>query len=139
MSDDALQALRSRLVEFDELRTKKQLATKRADELKAQFNSLQEELWEALDATGLTSISVAVGDQKITFTAKETLYGNVFDREAAFAAFEAMGRADELTSTKEEKGRINELVRECLEHGQALPDGVDYYGRKVISVTKRAG
>lgn len=137
MSDDVLVSLRSKFANLVELRDEKDIAKKKADKLKDEYDALQEELWEAMEDSGLGSLKLEIGDENITFVARETLYGSVFDKDAAAEAFKKDGRFDEYTGIKFEAKRINELVRECIENGQELPEGVDFYSRRLISISRK--
>lgn len=138
MSDDVLTALRSKFRDFVDLRDEKDIANKRAKNLKDQYDALQAELWEAMEDAGLSSLKLELGDEVITFSQRTTLYGNVYDKEAAAEAFKDQGRFEEYTGIKFEAKRLNELVRTCLEQNQPLPEGVDFYDKRVISVTRKA-
>ena len=71
-----------------------------------------------------------------TFSAKETIYGQVQDEDAFRAWVKDNELEEEFFQSQEVKGRINELVREAIESGRELPPGLGWYPRKYVSATE---
>lgn len=69
------------------------------------------------------------------FVPTETVYGQVQDREAFIAWAEQ--NDEELFERKERAQLLNQLVREKIDNGEPLPDGVSFYVKKYIG--QRAG
>ncbi len=85
-----------------------------------------------MDESGLPSIKTRTH----TFSAKETIYGQVQDEEEFRRWVQDQGLEEEFFRSEEVKGRINELVREAIASGTDLPPGVGWYPRKYVSATE---
>ena len=89
-------------------------------------------LHEALEAKGVIGHKTTTH----TFSLRTTLYGHIEDMDAFQAWAEENGEGETYFRTEEARGRINELVRDCIETGQELPPGVGWYPRKQITTTE---
>jgi len=109
-----------------------------ADEATREYRALEHEALEALEELGVKTYTVALaGYGEVRFTArKPTIYGRINDPDAAYAALEQAGRAEEIFAPKAAAGRLNEYVRECLEQGIPLPEGVDFYANAGVTVAR---
>lgn len=115
-----------------DLRDIKQMAAdtdKRAKELKAQAASLEMQLFERFETEGVGGIKV----NGTLFTPTATTYAQVQDA-AAFVEW-AKEHAPELVEEKPRKteGVLNELVREHLDDGKPLPQGLGFYVKQYVS------
>lgn len=108
------------------------------DKLKDDYDEHEQELWDEVEESPLSgAIKIDLGEPygTITFQAKETHYGRILDNEKALEAFEQSARVDELTEPKIAMARLHEYVRECVDGNMPLPDGVDWYAKRYISIT----
>lgn len=79
------------------------------------------------------------GYGKVKFTAMKTIRGKVFDKEAAKRAFEERGDVEGYLDISPRQKAINDLVKECIEHNQPIPDGIEHTEQPYIRVTKKKG
>lgn len=103
------------------------------DQAKEALEAAEAALWDYMETKGVETVRSTVG----IISRKETVYGRISDLEAAKRSFEDMGRLEEFFSLQPEKARINEYVRECMKQGVPLPEGVDFYSKRYVSLTKR--
>lgn len=103
-----------------------------------EYRIAEQEVLDALEGLGIKNFTVNLpGIGEVRFTKrKPTIYGRIVDADAAFMAFDQQGRAEELFAPKIQAARLNELVRESLEQGMPLPDGVDFYERAGVTVSR---
>lgn len=71
----------------------------------------------------------------INYGRRTTEYGTVQDRDLFEAWVRAQDMEEEYLTIKENKQRVNELVRAALEDGRDLPPGLGWYPKNFISVT----
>jgi len=109
-----------------------------ADAATNEYRAAEQDVLDRMDELGLKTLTVELpGVGSVRFTKrKPTIYGRITDLDAAMEAFSESGRADELFSPKVAASRLNEFVRECLEQGQPLPPGVDFYERPGVTVSR---
>lgn len=109
-----------------------------SDRASEDYRIAEQDVLDAMEDLGIKTFTVDLpGIGEVRFTKrKPTVYGRIVDPDTAYLAFEKQGRADELFSPKVQASRLNELVRECLEQGIALPEGVDFYERAGVTVSK---
>jgi len=134
------------------LKTLGQLRYQR-DQAKAKFDELDEELkrsvariYEDMAEAGVGGMKVDVPivgpdgrlleTRKINFIPSTQEHATIQDRGAFVEWCHANSRED-LISEKENKGDVNSYVRECLDDGRPLPDGLGFYTRN--SIGQRAG
>lgn len=125
-----------RLMELREKRDTTKLAAETAEK---EYRELEGELWDELSESPITgAIKLDLGEPygKVTFGVRETYYGRVLDADAALEYFENSARIDEFTKPQIVPARVNELVRERLEAGETMPDGIDFYARRYISISR---
>ncbi len=126
-----------RLMELREDRDTSKLAAEKAEK---EYRSKESELWDELDESpikGGLKIDLGAPHGVVTFHPKETFYGRVLDADKALDYFERTGQTDEYTEPKIAKARVSELVRGRLEAGQPMPDGLDWYARRYITITRQ--
>jgi hypothetical protein len=109
-----------------------------SDNATEEYRIAEQDILDRLEELGLKNMTVNLpGIGEVRFTKrKPTVYGRIVDSDAAYEAFAAEGRADELFSPKIQASRLNELVRESLEQGQPLPEGVDFYEKAGVTVSR---
>lgn len=136
---EALASKFRRLVELREERDTTKAAAERAE---AEYREYEAELFDELAESPLKgSVKLDLGGRfgVVVFTPRETYYGRILDKDKALDYFDRRAMSDELTRTEISKGKLNEIVREFLEHGKALPDGVDFRANRGISISRRGG
>lgn len=138
ISEEALTKLR-RLMEA---REKRDVSKKEAERAEKDYREIEAEVHEEL-ADGpvdrLNNIDLGPPWGKVSFHAKETIYGRVIDPEAALEHFEGRAMVDEMTNPKFVMARVSEVVREAKEAGENMPPGLDYYPKRYIQITKQKG
>lgn len=138
MSD--LAALESKFRRLAELREERDIDKKASENSEAAYREYEAELFEAVEESALRgTVEFDFGGDlgKIRFQPRRTIYGRVIDKNAALDAFENEALVDEMTAPKIEARRLNEYVRDRLENGQELPDGVDYYERRYFTISRK--
>lgn len=140
MSD--LSALESRFRRLAELRRDRDIDSQAAKASESAYREYEAELLEALDGSNLKgAISIDFGGDlgEIKFQRRKTTYGRIIDKRAAMQALAAEGLDEQMTGTKIEARRLNELVRERQESGENLPDGIGFYDKQFISISHKSG
>lgn len=131
--------IEKKLRRYFELRDRRDETKTAAENAEKEYREYEQEIWQELAESPLEgAIRVNLGEDigTITFTPKETPFGRIIDKEKAMQAFEEMGRKEELIAGTIQKGRLNEYVRECLENGNSLPEGVDFYTQRRVSISQ---
>lgn len=139
MSDLAYD-LTSRFRRLVELREERDRDKKAAERSEKEYREYEADLFEELEDSPIKgTMKIDLGDDMgvISFQPKETYYGRVIDQNAALDYFEQRALTDEFTSPKIVMARINELVRGCIENGDPIPEGIDYYPKRYISITRK--
>jgi hypothetical protein len=138
ISEDAIKQLR-RLME---LRTKRDEDKKAAEESEKAYRDAEADVYEAL-ADGpmerLNNIDLGEPWGKVSFHAKETIYGNVIDEEKLMEYFEQRAMVEEVTEPKFSKARLNEVARDCVEQASPFPPGLDFHPRRYVQITRKKG
>lgn len=129
---------KAKLRRLMEARTARDEAKKALEQAEADFREIETEVYEAL-ANVKGTIKVPLGEPwgTVSFRQRETYYGRIIDDEAALEYFEQRQMMDELTAPRFVKARLNEIVRECVEQGEAPPPGVDYYANRGVTITRQ--
>ncbi len=139
MSD--IDEFKARFQRLLELREEQDIDAAKANKSKAAYDEYEAELWAAVKEAGIAgSQTFDFGSEvgKVRFTArKPTLYGRVIDKDAALASLQAEGLSEVIFEQSIRKGRLNELVRDRLEARGELPDGVDFYDDKGITISRK--
>jgi len=136
-----LAALESKFRRLAELREERDLDKKTHEASEQAYREYEAELLETLDESALRgTVEFDFGGELgvIRFQPRKTIYGKVVDKNAALEAFENEAIVDEMTSPKIEARRLNEYVRDRVESGIDLPDGVGYYERKYMTISRKA-
>jgi len=120
--------LTDELHELRDLKAARDDAKEAFEDAEATFKDKQRALLERMDDEGCESQRV----DGTTFTPVKQQYGTVQDREAFVEWAEA--NDPELIERKERGSLLNQLVRERLDNGQGLPEGVGFYTREYISM-----
>lgn len=138
MSD--LSALESKFRRLAELRQERDIDKKSAENSERAYREYEAELFEQIEGSALRgTVEFDFGDELgvIRFQPRQTIYGRVIDKMAALDSLQDEDLVEEMTAPKIEARRLNEYVRERLENGQKLPDGIDYYTRQYFTISKK--
>lgn len=126
-----------RLAELREQRDIDKAALKSSENAYREYES---ELLETVADSSLRgSVEFDFGSDLgvIRFQPRATIYGKVVDKSMALDSLEAELLREEMTSPAIEARRLNELVRDRLERGEELPDGIGYYERKFFTISHK--
>jgi hypothetical protein len=130
-------AMVRRLMESREKRDELKTAAENAEK---EYRATEADVWEALEGSPLKPpYKVDLGEPYgvVSFHPKETYYGRVIDKEKALDYFESRAMVDEVTEPKIVMARVNEIVREAIEGDGSMPDGLDFYAKRFVSITKQ--
>lgn len=133
-----LQSKLSRLFEAREQRDADKIAAEKSEK---EYRELEAEVWDELDESPISgALKIEIpGRGTVTFQPRETYYGRIIDKDALMEYLEQRALTDELTEIKFSGARINEIVREHVEAGKAMPPGLDFYARRPVSISKAKG
>jgi hypothetical protein len=130
----------SRFRRLVELREKRDQDKKAAERSEKAYREAEAEIWEELEESPVKgTVRIDLGDDLgvVTFQPKETYYGRVINQNDALDYFEERALMDEFTTPKIVMARVNEQVRQCIEQGDPIPPGLDYYAKRYISISKK--
>lgn len=106
-----------------------------ADAAEREYREQEAYVWEKMDNNGDQSIKKDLGNQGVvSIQRRNTVYARVIDSEVLTDELDNIGRAEEMTKAAFEKKRLNEYVRECLEQGTPLPEGLDFYEKRYVAI-----
>lgn len=132
------QELQQKLRRFFELRQKRDAAKLASSKAEKEYREMEAEVWEAFDESpqdGARKFDLGEPYGVVTFTAKETIYGDVIDEEQAMEYLEQAALVEEYTEPKLKDARVNELVRGFREQNIDLPPGFDFRPRRYVSIS----
>ena len=135
-----LAGLESKFRRLAELRDRRDYEKKAAENSERAYREYEQQLFESIEDSALRgTVEFDFGGDLgiIRFQPRRTIYGRVVDKNAAIEAFENEALIDEMTAPRIEARRLNEYVRDRLENGQSLPEGVDYYERRYFTVSRK--
>lgn len=139
MSDTDLSDLKAKFRNLLELRIKRDEDKAAADASGRAFREAEAELYAEMEDAGMRGrISFDFGGDlgKAGFQLRRTVYGRVIDKDTAIQALEAEGLGDVIFDKSVREKRLNELVRDRMEARDGLPDGIDFYDRKGVSISR---
>jgi hypothetical protein len=122
-----------------ELRVERDETKLAADNAEKAYRAFEAEIWDRLsESSQLPPYKFDLGEPHgvVTFHPKETHYGRIIDKEKALDYFEGRAMMDEVTEPKIVMARVNEIVRDAMEQNESLPEGIDFYARRFITITK---
>jgi len=137
-----LNEIQQKLRRVFEARQERDTTKTAAERAEKAYRRIESETWDELEEGPMRPpYKVDIGSPYgvVSFHPKETYYGRVIDAEKAIEYFEKRALVDEFTESKISKSRLNELVREKMEQGEQMPDGVDFYPRRFITITRPKG
>jgi hypothetical protein len=121
------------LAELARLKARKAETAAAAEAAARDLYHYEQRLWEQMERVGNNGSSWSdLG----TFSRKSTIYGQITDRDA-FIEWAREEGLDDVVKMVEEKGRLNEIIRDRLDTQQELPPGTSFYEKRYISYTKK--
>lgn len=122
-----------------DLRTASEKSAAAAKKDKEKLVEQERSFYEMLENQNVptTTLDLGPGYGRVQFGRRKTIYSRVINIDAAVEALKAEGRSEEMIKTDLRKAPLNELVRDRLENGEPLPDGVDFSETRYIQVTRR--
>lgn len=138
--DNAEEVVASKYRRLVELRTTRDESKQAAEKAESEYRQYEAELFEEMQDSPIKgALRLDLGDLgTIAFSPRETSFGRIIDADAAAKYFELRGESDEMTKPHIEKGKLNERVRELLEQGKPMPEGVDFYVNRGITISKKS-
>lgn len=136
------QASLSKLRRLMELRAARDELVIAQKESERAYRDAETEVYEELsDAAVVGTVKVNLGEPwgVVSFLPRETYFGKIIDPQKALEHYNDRAMLEEMTEPKFAMKRINEEVRECLEQGSTIPDGLDYYARRGVTITRQKG
>jgi hypothetical protein len=138
-ADEIIASKFRRLVELRDDRDEKKTAYDSAEE---DYREYEAELYEWMKQSpikGSRRIDLGEGMGVIVFTPRETYYGRILDKDKALKWFKERRMLPELTRSEIAKRKLNEIVRDRLESGSPMPDGVDFTANRGITISRKGG
>jgi hypothetical protein len=114
--------------QLKKLREERDAAKSVFEDTDRAYKVAMDHLYQRMEAGSVDGLKV----DGVSFVPSETVYANVQDREA-FVSW-AKENDEQLIEDKERKALLNAAVRERLDNGETLPDGVGFYVRESISL-----
>lgn len=131
-----------RFMELRDVRDHTKQTAKTAEEA---YREAEAEMWEQLAPPDpndpdykLSPTKVPLGQPwgTVTLGPRETHYARVIDADDAADHYENRGLVEEVSTMKFNMGRLNEEVRQLIESGEKMPDGIDYYTKRFVAVSR---
>lgn len=123
-----------------ELRDQRDADKRAAEKSERAYREYEQEFWQAIEESpfdGTVPLDLGPEIGTVKFSQRETYYGRLLDADKAQDYFESRAMADEMFEPKVAKRRLNEFVRECLDNGTPLPDGVDFFAQRGVTITRQ--
>ena len=128
-----MMTLEEQVRELAVLRATKEETAKAADDAKRAYDKAHAKLWDRMDGSGVGSVTI---DGKLYSFNKPKVYGTVADKAALYRWAVEEGNAPELFEPDAREGLINERARQCIDNGEPLPPGMNFYTKNVVSQRK---
>lgn len=141
VTDTTLSDFKAKFRELAELREASDIAKAAEKKASKAYREAEAQLFAELEDAGITgrqSFDFGGDLGKISFQRRSTTYGRLIDKDAAIAALKEAGLDEMIFQESVREKRLNELVRDRLEAHADLPEGVDYYQRKGISISRKS-
>lgn len=123
--------LNERLKEIKRLKAIEKSAKEAYEARKGERERFEQDTHSFMVSIGTESTKV----DGVTYGRRTTTYGTVQDRELFEEWVRSIDMEEEYLTIKENKQRINELVRTAIEDGHDLPPGLGWYPKNFISVS----
>lgn len=119
--------LTNKLKELRKVRTARDKANAKYEDLARDYSRLEAELFALMEAEDMSSAKVG----GVQYVRAATTYAQVQDKSALIAWAEE--HDPELIAPAPRKALLNQKVRECLDNGEPLPPGLGVYEKEYIS------
>jgi len=117
--------------DVERLRAEKDRTRKIADDAKRDYDIAHQRLWDYMDATETGSIKRR---GRMFVYNKPKVYGSVADK-SVFTEW-AEENAPHLIQPAPRDSLITEYVRQCLDNGEPLPPGLNWYTKTTVQQRK---
>jgi hypothetical protein len=132
MEDPVAAAVDAEVREYVRLRDEHAEAAAEEKEAKARLEEQKQRLWEFLENSGVKTVSHELG--RVTRIA--TIKASVSDKEAAARSLEELGLLEAFSYRELRRAALNEFVKERVEDGEELPDGLDAWIERQLRFTR---
>lgn len=135
------QTLRTAARKLLKLRDEAAKAKKAKDKADEALAAQQRLVYDLMEGEGLPSVTIDLGgkDGVVQLGRRTKVFSRVFNLDKLIEALKAEGRLEEAIKSDVRKAPLNELVRERLETGEPLPEGLDFSQTPYIQVTRKKG
>ena len=123
--------LNEQIKHVSKLREHYEQLAQEADDAELAYKQAQDELWEHMDAIGMSSAKI----DGTRYEKRATIYGTVNDKQEFLKWAEE--NAPELAAPAPRMGLVNERVRQMLDNGEELPPGLNFYVKRYVAQTKQ--
>lgn len=133
-----METLKGKVLRLVELREYRDITAKAAKNAKDAFDHYQADFFQEYERSPIKKgITVDLGEKygDVQIVPKRTKFGRVIDRAKAEAYFKERNKEKEFIKEDFRMKRLNELVREHIEQGKPLPDGIDFYTTEYFSIS----
>lgn len=123
-----------------DLKDRKAKLEREAEAAAQEYREAEADFWMDLEEGGAKTITLELGEPygTVQFQRRETITGRVLNDEAASEALEAMGLGEAVLGPRKVRQKVlSEHVRDWLQSGQPLPEGVDFSARRYVTVTRK--
>ncbi len=137
LGEDQMISKARRLFELREQRDHDKQAAVQSEQA---YRAFEQEFFQALaDSSIEGALKIDLGEEigVVRFSPRETYFGRLLDVDRAQDYFESRAMADEMFEPKVAKARLNDFVRECMDNDIPLPDGVDFYASRGITISRQ--
>jgi hypothetical protein len=141
MSDVELisEEVKSKLRRLLEARDKHALLDRQAKDAKKDLDEIELDVFEMFTDAGIVgTVPVPLGPPYgvVKFRTRETPHATVADPDKLLEHFEQRAQVEEVSAPHFVKRRLNEIVRDVLDHGGNLPPGLTYYTNRGMTITR---
>ena len=126
--------LKEKLSHLRQLKITMREHDKKHKEAKIAYERYQAQIFDEMREEGFGTIN----HDNIQYTPKSTVFAHVQDDDKFQQWCRDQGLDDIFLSLKEESRRLNEYVRDALDNGGTMPEGVVSYERQIISISDRS-
>lgn len=122
-------------------RTANDAQQKLAKQTKEKLDAQQRVVYEMLEESGQKTTTIELGGDygTVSLGRRKKTFARVLNIDILLKALRAEGREEETIKHDVRKAPLNELVKERLETGQAMPDGLDFSDTPYVQVTRKKG
>ena len=140
MSDDVqiLGVSDAELKDFVDKREERDRLKAESDRAEEAYREIEALIWDKMDENEDNVLDRNLADgRRVHIDKRSTIYSRILDSDTLLDSLENEGRVEEMTKPGFEKRRLNEYVRECLETGRPLPEGLDFYEKRYLRYSQK--